>query len=596
MVKYESEIVWPANGGKKLKVEATYDDLRFVEFYNVNAAAKDATSNETVAILRGALLRRPQACFYEEADAVSQELQELSVTFCKSNGTASRVKHPKLQADDPCINSGGFFNINAVEVKPGIDDQDLDLRLLHEVLVLLKDEWSLAVMMPAKFASNVCHWSSESDALPFEIENDDDEEEELTPEQEAERKERDDKNQRQFARMGFVQAGSTPDLVQKWFLTASIYFEGKETEEAISRWLTVDDVKTLEIHEPPEKHTPTGLDKELYDYCQAYDFPGEDAKERLEDFVKRGASIEGARALHIASSLEMDDTLPIQLLIGLGASVNFQDEFGNTALHVAASQMRHRNITSLLNAGADASLTNMVGETPVQSLKAQLQSYGDMSAAFGLIQLAPQEIDVIPKLESLTALMPKKQSDLLSDGWMSPRMHCMLTITAEIESDGMIDGQFLRGEYIPAEVMKSREQDQGFREGWGEVWLAIKSVLHDNATPTVTRVKEYMENGKTGPEAKKKLEAFLKAEGKIEFALDALLGVTENVLLSGDDGWSYKDFQENVEAIAQTEMDEAFDVAFVMCVTRAGGDLDMRGPYQGGYAVASGLDESYSHH
>ena len=83
---------------------------------------------------------------------------------------------------------------------------------------------------------------------------------------------------------------------------------------------------------------------------------------------------------------------------------------------------------------------------------------------------------------------------------------------------------------------------------------------------------------------------------KIEYALDALLGVTENVLLSGDDGWSYIDFQENIEAIAPTEMDDAFDVAFVNCISRAGGDLDMRGPYQGGYAVASGLDESYSHH
>ena len=103
MVKYQSEIVWPANGGTKLSVEVTHDDLRFVEFYNVNAEAIDTISNETVAILQGALLRRPQACFYEEADAVSQELQEVSVTFCTSHGTASRVKHPKLQADDPCI-------------------------------------------------------------------------------------------------------------------------------------------------------------------------------------------------------------------------------------------------------------------------------------------------------------------------------------------------------------------------------------------------------------------------------------------------------------------------------------------------------------
>ena len=594
MVKYQSEIVWPVNGGQKLKVEVTHDDLRFVEFYNINAEAKDETSGEIVAVLQGALLRRPQTCFYEEADAVSQELQELSTTFCDSHGIASRVKHPKLQPDDPCIKSGGFLNINAVEVKPDLDGQDLDLRLLHEVLVLLEEEWSLAVMVPTGFGSNGFHWKENNTR---KIDVGDDNEDELTPELKAERKERDVKIQRHFARMGFVQAGSTPDLVDKWFLTASNYFQGKEPEEAISGWLTSDDVNTLEIYESPERHEPTGVDKEFYEYCQEYDFPGPDVKERIEEFIKRGASIEGARALHIVSSLELEDTLPIQLLVDLGAKVNFQDEFGNTSLHVAASQMRHLNITSLLSAGADSSVTNISGETPVQSLKAQLQSYGDMSAAFGLIELAPQEIDVIPKLESLTALMPKEESESLRDGWMSPRMHCMLTITAEIESDGMIDGQFLRGEYIPAEVKASKERNKEFREGWSAVWSAIKSVLHDNESPTVSRIKEYMETGKLGPEdSNAKLKGFLDADGKIEFALDALLGVTENVLLSGDDGWEYEDYKENIEALAPTEMDDAFDVAFVMCITRAGGDLDVRGPYQGGYGVASGLDESYSHH
>jgi hypothetical protein len=606
MVKYQSEFVWPAKGddGSKFKVEVTYDDLRFAEFYNVNAAVTtdDASSNnETVAVLKGALLRRPQACFYEEADAVSPTLQEVSIAFCDSDGTASRVKHPKL-VNDPCVKGGGLFKINTVEVKASHKGNDLGLRLLHEVLVLLQHEWTLTVMIPGALGTTSCYWPENGSK---DVEQLDEDEEELSAEQKTALKDINRKIQKQFSRMGFVQAGRDPDLVNKWFLTSTMYFgcdittatTSTESHTAMDRWLSKEDVISLDILEAPEKHEPTGLDKELSELCQGYDFPSEDAKARIEDLVKQGASIDGARALHICSSIEMEDNFPIQLLIELGGKVNFQDEYGNTPLHVAASQMTHRNIASLLAAGADTTITNMVGETPVQSLKGQLRSYGDMSAVFGLQELAPQEVDVIPKLESLIALMPPEQRETLRDGWMSPRMHCILTITAEIESDGMIDGQFLRGEYIPTDIKRANEPRQVFRDAWSSIWKAIKEILHTTSeTPTVTRVQEYLESGKAGEEGKKQLEAYLAAEGKIEFALDALLGVTENVVVHGDDGWSYSDYKENIESIPTTDVDDAFDVAFVMCISKGGGDLEMRGPHDGGYGLATGLDESYSQH
>ena len=49
--------------------------------------------DELVGLLEGNLLRRPDPNFFEAADEISQELQELSVTFCNSKGVANRIKH-----------------------------------------------------------------------------------------------------------------------------------------------------------------------------------------------------------------------------------------------------------------------------------------------------------------------------------------------------------------------------------------------------------------------------------------------------------------------------------------------------------------------
>ncbi len=65
--------------------------------------------DDLVGRLEGTLLRRPDPNFFETADEISQELQELSVTFCNSKGVANRIKHPSLKEYPSAVKGGGFL-------------------------------------------------------------------------------------------------------------------------------------------------------------------------------------------------------------------------------------------------------------------------------------------------------------------------------------------------------------------------------------------------------------------------------------------------------------------------------------------------------
>ncbi len=71
-------------------------------------------------------------------------------------------------------------------------------------------------------------------------------------------------------------------------------------------------------------------------------------------------NIEGKTALHIAAS---QNNFPLtRLLLDKGASVNEQDNLGNTPLHLARSS---EVVTALLDSGANPDLANKGGEMPV---------------------------------------------------------------------------------------------------------------------------------------------------------------------------------------------------------------------------------------
>lgn len=137
-------------------------------------------------------------------------------------------------------------------------------------------------------------------------------------------------------------------------------------------------------------------------------------------------------------------------------------------------------------------------------------------------------------------------------------------------------------EYIPPEVFQRNPQGlyEGFNTGWSMICRAIADILQRKQAPTVTRIRNDTAQCSGGFIDIRKYRHFLEKGGNIEFALDAVLSITENVLLNGGDGWEYETFKDAIEAHPATDLDGAFDVARVKCLEIREGDRPVRmGPY-----------------
>jgi len=213
------------------------------------------------------------------------------------------------------------------------------------------------------------------------------------------------------------------------------------------------------------------------------------------------------------------------------------------------------------------------------------------------------------------AAMTEAQRSVLSEGWLSPRMRKMLIITAEIDGDTFHDAGHLfrprvptpleeccdgfnRIAYIPLHVLTRDRRGifQSFHDGYAMCFPAIAAILRRNKAPTVQRIREelilndHLYDGR-------KLRFYLERGGRIEYALYAVIQITENVLVNGDDGWEYELFQEDIEALPSNPLDGRFEVARRMCVDHGGGTpQDDRGPYREVYLYEfeRGNDESYA--
>lgn len=101
---------------------------------------------------------------------------------------------------------------------------------------------------------------------------------------------------------------------------------------------------------------------------------------------------------------------------------------------------------------------------------------------------------------------------------------------------------------------------------------------------TIRRVEQHLESPRGLVDLRydsRKYHHFLSKEGKVEFAIDALINVTRNVAVDGDDGWEYGIFDQ-IESLpaTHTPFDDAFDIARFKCINQGGGEGTMRGPYQ----------------
>ncbi len=168
------------------------------------------------------------------------------------------------------------------------------------------------------------------------------------------------------------------------------------------------------------------------------------------------------------------------------------------------------------------------------------QNEKDFLTAMGM-NLAPREMEIIHKYQSMTLLMDQSLRSHLIEGWLSPRMRKMLQITAEIEGDQLLEEGDIDGieRFIPIEL-RQVSLSAYFSTGLGIVFETVAQLLGAGRVPTVDRIKSSAMQSTRGTHH---FTRMLEAGGKVEFVLDALFNFTEKVLVNGDCGWEYEDFK-----------------------------------------------------
>ena len=565
-----------------------------------------------VGLISANLLPRPTNGFFGLADEISSEMVELARIFCKSNGEATRMEnHPRMTGD--AIREGGFLNIDVVEIHPDHRHQDLGLRFLHAFLTKLQGEWTLAVMFPAALGRRFCHWKENG---PTEQQEDD--EAQLTEDQWETYSQ---SLARQFARMGFAQAGPKMDQLKAWFLTAQSYFSdalsniNNNAATTISQqWLSKQQAAQIQIRQVPKPVEPTGLDKELKEAVRKFPeqkdlsspyrpSPAQQtvALQNIEALILRGASVNNSCSLQTAAA-NIKDPRVLLTLVRLGGDINHRDAMGNTALHVAATLMRHEAMEALMGMGANRQLRNLDNETPLECVEKTEASHQDFWSTFSQEGTIHESV-VLPTFRSIKALTTPAEHSLLIDGWLSPRMKFMLEITAEFGIEMTLEGcevNFKSNqptsleeccgacginliEYIPASVLKSnnpRGLYASFNNGWGYCFLAVHSLLRRGEAPTVNRVEDYLSRLSDYRVDRRKFQHFKDKGGKVEFALDAVIDITRKVAVNGNDAWEYHTYEADIENLPATPLDRAFDIVRYMSINQGGGDGKDRGPYR----------------
>lgn len=478
------------------------------------------TKRKEIGYLTGSLIKRRSLSFYEVADDISAETYELATYFCEHHGKASRVQHPKLQNESPkAVYGGEFFHVDIIEVHPTLRGRDLGLSMIRMALDFLGNSWTMTVIMPNFLNDSFLRWNVNTKNQDVKWEKLTEKEVQL---QAKEYRSSKIKLIRYFGRMGFTQAQKTTNGYNKLFLTSEMYYTSSGT---VKPWAT-----------------------------------NGDALEQVEVFVPQ------SQPSHTTSN-------PTKARRGKNVNA-VVDEDGDRALHLAAGQFNATEVKRLLVAGARLQTKNKEGNTALDVAVSKLRSWNDRSLTHRVKRI-PLEIDVLPPYETISALMNQDVKEKLSDGWLSPRMRYMLSITADLEGDELRE-DILR--YVPADACSDQRSRDKLFQGFEYCFKLLGHMLkYNRMVPTIENVNKMVNHFSIGRRA---YEPFIDKGGRFEFVIDALLDITENVYVNGDDGWEYETFEEDIEALVETPLDGMFDLARFMLINRGGGVLEGRGPYE----------------
>lgn len=519
-----------------------------------STANKKSKQTEEIGYLTGYVIGRPLCDFFGTADAISAELQGISTYFCESNGKATRCKHRKLQEQSPmAVRGGGLFNVELVEIKPGYQGKDFGLRLIHEAFFFLGHDWTLAVLEVGE--SNFPKWDHGSLPRVGRAWS---------------------KLAVYFSRMGFIQASTTRNGADYFFLTRELYLgEDNNLNEARQRWVSKENSTQIQIYTPLPIVEPTALDNELKDAIMI-SIQSNDGLNRVEELIQRGASIDGAFGLHVAIVANRADraspNLVLARLIELGGDVNLPDQCGVRPVHFAALKFNAKEISLLVEAGANPLATDSEDRTAIDMVRRSCHETGD-SIWNSCISTDVREVDVIPPYETIMALMTNDEKAKLVDGWMAPRLFYAMKREAAIEVDDLMElvgGYSPRLAFIPKSVLHNYPNGKYFPclEALSFVCCHIDELMGGGVTPTVERIVSRVRGIPI-------YEDFVRKGGKVEYALDLLL----YVLKYEEKEYSDEDSDEGQPDASY--FDGMYELARFMLINRGGGTWSgRRGPYE----------------
>ena len=544
-----------------------------------------------VGYLYGILLPRPSPFFHEMASQLGgNELQEIAGIFCNSVGALDRVPVAGLEGTKD-LYQGGFFHIGAIEVGKGHFGRcDLGLRLVHETLLFLQDDWTMAVMVPLLLDVRIQKWPHEHNRLQLDPLGGN-----HTKEQQEGLDLANQKLRHHFARMGFQQAGRNSDHHLVWYLTRKAYYfqdedsgaanapsnntDNSTSRRIMERWLSRDEGRNLDVFVAPEKHVPTGVDARLQEVI----FNDGTLEDVQEIIVNQGACIHNSRALFLAAAGVSTCPGLLDRLLKLGGDLSTRDENGNSPLHVAATMIQPKSIEYLLNAGCSRETKNDKEHTPFETLLDAMERMNDLTDTW--TQNIPRPKETNDLVECLHLLMPNKLKEIFVDGWLSPRMiellrQSTLSILADAKQKLEGDADPPLEEFISRipkhEFIPPTELQHCFRDGmllpllhrWIFLLESVADVLASHQIPNVAALNSKM-RASLEQVALNHKQPDLSKTAKPEYVLDAIITTARNTHL---EQWFVNDSTAttsndpammggSLEEHPATPLDDAFDIA-----------------------------------
>ena len=316
---------------------------------------------------------------YHYSDAISDETFELAKMIFSTNGEANNIDHPALApGTEDRRGDGSFLHIYLIEVHPDYHGKDLGLMMVHELMGFARDYWTFAALVAEVLDPDSCKWKG-NDVLGLLCNGAD--ESDSTPLTDAQRRSLTNGNTklaRHFGRMGFVQAGSVGKKTSVWFITSAMrsrnvfsFSKDRQREQFLESLIPKDIAENkIHVHDiavPKEDEEPSDLDKELCMHVvetmavknreEACDV------DRLKSILRRGGNVDAM--IHVVCQYFHLEWL-IDLLISLGGSVDAIGRKGMRPLHSAIAASSPSGVRHLLAKGANPSLVNALGETPLQ--------------------------------------------------------------------------------------------------------------------------------------------------------------------------------------------------------------------------------------